>query len=148
MPDSPTLEDIGARIRFDDRMNFFGGHAIEHAAHQALGVARWCVEGIAARMHFEPEQVGRFIMRAFEGNARARLERVQRVCSEPRRGRLERMMSFERRMSRSGYKSTRAGRAYQARLPAAIRTVASAGGPHRRAPARSADALLHEMGVS
>ncbi len=79
MPELADIDDIGGVIRFDDRIELFGGHAIEHAAHQALGGADGALEGIARECTFEQEQVGRVHQRAFEATVERALERVQRV---------------------------------------------------------------------
>jgi hypothetical protein len=79
VPELADIDHVGGVVGLGDRLEFFRGDAVEHAARQALGGADGTLIGIAGERAFEQEQVGAVHERALEPAVEFALPGIQRV---------------------------------------------------------------------
>ena len=72
------IDHVGGVLGLHDRIEFIGGDAVEHAAHQSLRGADGALIGVARERAFEQEQVGLVHQRAFDAGVDVALQRRQR----------------------------------------------------------------------
>ena len=94
VPELADIDDIGGVSRLDDRVEFVGGDAVEHAAHQPLRHADGALIGVAREGAFEQEQIGVVHQRAFEAAVEGALERIQRVMQRAAMRRIDANVVF------------------------------------------------------
>ena len=66
VPELADIDHVGGVVGLGDRLEFIGGDAVEHAAHQACGRADGALIGVAGERALEQEQVGAVHQRALE----------------------------------------------------------------------------------
>jgi hypothetical protein len=76
VPELTDIDHVGGVGRRHDGIELVGGHAVEHAAHQARGDADGALIGVACKRALEQEQVGRVHQRALEAAVQRALHRV------------------------------------------------------------------------
>ena len=79
VPELADIDDVGGVVRCWYGIEFIGGNAIEHAAHESGRLADGALIGVARERALEQEQVGAVHQRAFEPAVDRAFQRVQRV---------------------------------------------------------------------